>query len=132
MGRESQIDSLNLSPLAQQKVQELVALLAEEEFGDDGRPPIDTTFSTIEELGHQAGRHVAQALDEHVSRRHAEHFQEPQENLCPTCGALGEVANAAKQRSLNTRDGTVTLSEPAFYCPSCDRAFFPSADTAED
>ena len=40
----------------------------EEEFGDDGRPPLDTTFSTIEEFGHQAGRHVAQALDEHLSR----------------------------------------------------------------
>lgn len=132
MGKESQIDSLNLSPLAQQKMQELVALLAKEGFGDDGRPSIDTDFATIEEYGHQAGRCVAQALDEHLSRRHAEHFQEQQEHPCPTCGALCEVADAAKQRSLKTRDGTVTLSEPASFCPTCERAFFPSADRTED
>ena len=58
MGRESQIDSRRLSSLAHQKVQELVALLAEEEFGDDGRPPIDTTFSTIEEKAITAGVHA--------------------------------------------------------------------------
>jgi len=33
MGKESQIDALNLSPLAQRKIQELVALLADEGFG---------------------------------------------------------------------------------------------------
>ena len=42
MDKESRIDLRHLSPLAQQKVQELVALLAEEEFGDDGRPPLAT------------------------------------------------------------------------------------------
>ncbi len=33
MGKESQIDALNLSPLAQRKIQELVALLADEYDG---------------------------------------------------------------------------------------------------
>ena len=36
MGQESQIDALNLSPLAQRKIQELVALLADEGFGAEG------------------------------------------------------------------------------------------------
>lgn len=57
MGKESQIDALNLSPLAQRKIQELVALLADEGFGAEG-PARDTTFATIEAFGHQAGRKV--------------------------------------------------------------------------
>ena len=43
MGKESQIDALNLSPLAQRKIQELVALLADEGFGAEGlrgTPPL--------------------------------------------------------------------------------------------
>ena len=51
MGQESQIDALNLSPLAQRKIQELVALLADEGFGAEG-PARDTTFATIEAFGH--------------------------------------------------------------------------------
>ena len=43
MGQESKIDALNLSPLAQRKIQELVALLADEGFGAEG-PARDTTF----------------------------------------------------------------------------------------
>jgi len=55
MGQESKIDALNLSPLAQRKIQELVALLADEGFGAEG-PARGTTFATIEAFGHQAGR----------------------------------------------------------------------------
>jgi len=108
MGKESQIDLLKLSPLAQQKIQELVAVLAEEGFGDGGRPPKDTDFATIEEFGHQAGRRVARALDERLTERHAEHFQQFQS--CPACRALSDSTDPAKERSLQTRDGTVTLA----------------------
>ena len=132
MGMESTIDSRKLSPLARQKMQELVAVLAAEEYGDDGRPPIDTDFATIENFGHQAGCHVAQALDEHLTRRHAEHFQEPQTHPCPTCGECCELADAAKERPLQTGDGPVTLVEPALHCPVCHRDFFPSAQRVEN
>ncbi len=128
MGQESQIDALNLSPLAQRKIQELVALLADEDFGAEG-PARDTTFATIEAFGHQAGRKVAWALDEHLTQRHAEYFQ--QEQICPTCGAQGDSSDPAKERRLQTCDGEVTLSEPAFHCPTCQRDFFPSADRSQ-
>ncbi|NOY42529.1 MAG: hypothetical protein GXP26_11920 [Planctomycetes bacterium] len=49
MGKESPIDQFELSPLAQQKMQELLAVLAEDGFGDGGRPPKETDFATIEE-----------------------------------------------------------------------------------
>jgi len=129
MGKESQIDPLELSPLAQQKMQELVAVLAEDGFGPDGRPPRETEFATIEEFGHQAGRRVARALDERLTQSHAEHFQPPQS--CPTCSVLSDSTDPSKERPLQTRDGTVKLAEPAFHCPTCQRAFFPSADGAE-
>ena len=128
MGKESQIEALNLSPLAEQKMQELVALPADEGFGADG-PARDTTFSTIEAFGHQAGRKVARALDEHLTQRHAEYFQ--QQESCPACGAQGDSADPSKERRLQTCDGAVTLSEPAFHCPTCQRDFFPSADRAQ-
>lgn len=128
MGKESQIDQFNLSPRAQRKLQELVALLAEEGFGADG-PPRETDFATIEAFGHQAGRRLGRALDEHLTGRHAEHFQQDED--CPTCGARGDSTDPAKQRKLQTCDGTVKLAEPAFHCPSCQRAFFPSAHRVE-
>lgn len=129
MGKESQIEAIDFSPLAQQKLQELVALLSAEGFGPDG-PPRDTTFATIEEFGHQTGRQLARAIDEHLTGQHATHFQDHES--CPTCGLSGDSADSAKERSMQTRDGTVNLAEPAFHCPTCTRAFFPSANSAED
>ncbi len=54
---------------------------------------------------------------------HPEHFQPPQS--CLTCSVLGDSTDPSKERPLQTRDGTVTLAEPAFHCPTCQRAFSP-------
>jgi len=117
--------------LAKQKFQELVALLAETEFGPDG-PSRDTDFATIERFGHRAGQMLGRTIDKHLTARHAQHFQEAS---CPTCGAatceaVGEsdAVEEMKTRPLQTQDGTIPLAEPAFHCPTCDRTFFPSAD----
>ena len=119
-----------LSPQAQQKFDELVALLAEERYGPGG-PPINTRFAEIEQFGHQAGRMVGRSLDEHLTHQHAEHFQEAS---CPTCGAWGEsdAAENKKTRPLQTQDGTIPLAEPVCHCPTCDRDFFPSAERTCD
>ena len=61
MGKESQIDALNLSPRAQRKIQELVALLADEGFGAEG-PARGTTFATIEAFGHPVPPHDVRSL----------------------------------------------------------------------
>ena len=130
MGMDSRNEDLTLSPLAKQKFNELVALLAETGFGPDGPSP-DTDFATIERFGHRAGRMLGRAVDEHLAARHAEHFQE---GSCPTCGAAGEsdALEKEKTRPLQTQDGTIPLAEPAFHCPRCKRAFFPSADRVAD
>ena len=126
MDCQNEMDKSMLSTEARRKFDELVALLAREKYGP-GPPPIDTTFAEIEDFGHQAGRMLGRSLDEHLTLDHAEHFQKA---TCPTCATSGEsdAADNKKTRPLQTRDGEIPLAEPAFHCPKCDRAFFPSAD----
>ena len=133
MGQDSrnEMEKSMLSPQAQQKFDELVALLAEQRYGPSG-PSRDTTFAEMEQFGHQAGRMVGRAIDEHLTEQQAEeHFQEAS---CPTCGASGEsdAAENKKTRPLQTVDGKIPLAEPAFHCPKCDRDFFPSANRTCD
>jgi hypothetical protein len=124
MDSRNEMEQSMLSPQARQKFEELVALLAEEQYGPDG-PPLNTTFAEIEQFGHQAGRMLGRSLDEHLTHRHAEHFQEAS---CPTCGASGESEAAEKKtRPLQTEDGKIRLAEAVFCCPRCHRDFFPSA-----
>jgi hypothetical protein len=135
MEMDSRNEDLTLPPLAKRKFQELVALLAETEFGPDG-PSRDTDFATIERFGHQAGRMLGRAIDGHLVARQAEHFQE---GSCPTCETaackvVGESNTSEKEktRPMQTQDGTIPLVEPACHCPKCDRTFFPSADCLAD
>ena len=130
MGMDSRNEDLALPPRARRKFQELVALLAETEFGPDG-PSRDTDFTTIERFGHQAGQMLGRAIDVHLLARHAEHFQE---GACPTCETAGEsnALEKTKTRPLQTQDGTIPLVEPACHCPKCNRTFFPSADRVAD
>ena len=131
MGTDSRnaIEKSTLSSEAQQKLDELVGLLAAEKFGPDG-PPQNTTFAEIEDYGHQVGRVLARTVDEHLARQHAEHFHEL--SPCPTCSLLAEPNEDRRERVMQTRDGPVPMEEPAFACPTCNRAFFPSADRAGD
>ncbi len=131
MGKDSrnEMEKSMLSPQAQQKFDELVALLAEERYGPSG-PSRDTTFAEMEQFGHQAGRMVGRAIDEHLAAQQAdEHFQEAS---CPACGVCGGSSEARKTRPLQTVDGTIPLAEPAFHCPACSRDFFPSAERTCD
>jgi len=124
MGTDSrtEIERSTLSPQAERKLDELVALLAAEKFGPDG-PLRNTTFAEIEDYGHQVGRVLARTVDEHLARQHAEHFEES--CACPTCSVLVEPNEARRGRAMQTRDGTVWIEEPAFTCPTCHRVFFP-------
>ena len=129
MDSRNEMEKSMLSAEARQKFDELVALLAEERYGPNG-PPIETTFAEMELFGHQAGRMVGRAIDEHLAAQQAdEHFQE---GSCPTCGASGGSNGAWKTRPLQTLDGTIPLAERAFHCPTCSRDFFPSAQRTCD
>lgn len=129
MSRDARNQDLDLSPEKQKQFDQLVALLAQQGFGDDG-PPRETTFAEIEQFGHQAGQMLARAIDAQLSEQHASHFSK--EQPCPTCEEKCPPKERPHDLPLQTQDGEVTLHEPACNCPTCRRDFFPSADSLED
>jgi len=124
MSKDARNEDLDLTPEEKEKISELVTLLARHGFSADG-PPRETTFAQIERFGHRAGRMVARAIDTRLAEEHASHFagEEP----CPTCGEKHSPKNDPHDLELQTSDGEVTLREPAFRCPPCERDFFPGA-----
>ena len=126
MTKEGQNKDQGWSAEVRQKVQELAELVSRERFGEAGIP-LQFSFSEIEEIGHQVGRLAAGTVDQRLQQQHAEHLAESA--LCPQCGSACRIRQ--NERSIQTRDGTVALNEPACHCPHCERAFFPSASAAE-
>ena len=129
MSKDARNNDLELSPVARDQFDTLVALLAKQRFGEDG-PPLETTFAQIEQFGHQAGQMVARAVDAHLAKQHAEHFED--EQPCPSCAEKCPSKESPHELSLQTSDGDVPLHEPTYYCPSCRRDFFPSAAHVAD
>ena len=122
-------EDLVLTAEEMEKFGGLVAVLAKLGFGSDG-PPRETTFAEIEQFGHRSGRMLARALGARLSEQHAAHFAD--EEPCPTCGEKHSPKESPHDLPLQTGDGEVTLREPAFRCPPCERDFFPSTHSAED
>jgi hypothetical protein len=91
-----------------------------------GLPAGEVRFSTLESIGHQIGRAVAQRTTEKLTLLTAEQLTGPQP--CPTCGR--SCAIGYRERSLETIDGPIALKEPACHCSACRRDFFPSASSA--
>ena len=129
MSKDARNEDLDLTPEEKEKFSELVALLARHGFGAHG-PPRETTFAQIERFGHRAGRMVARAIDTRLAEEQASHFagEEP----CPTCGEKHSPKNDPHDLELQTSDGEVTLREPAFRCPPCERDFFPGSHPLGD
>jgi hypothetical protein len=129
MGKDAQNEDFELSAEEREKFNEIVVLLARHGFGEGG-PPRETTFAQIERFGHRAGRMVARAIDARLAEQHAAYFggEEP----CPTCGEKHFPKDNPHDLVLQTEDGQVRLREPAFDCPPCERAFFPSTHSVAD
>ena len=118
----------NFSQAVRDKMRELAELVASEQYGPEG-VPLEITFSQIEQLGHQVGRLTATTFDQAVQHQHARQFQH--EHECPQCGNRCSLTRE-KPREFQTLDGKATLGEPEFFCPDCQRAFFPSAGDSGD
>ena len=127
MSKEARQPSLVVnSPEISEKLRELADLIAKQQYGEPGRPPLETTFAMIEEIGHQAGQLLVGAVDKQLTATHGEHFVASQP--CPQCERL--CPSASRSRELTSRDGPVELTEMACHCPDCRRDFFPSACAA--
>ena len=80
-------------------------------------------YSKIEEAAHALGQELSCRVQE---RRMAEVVgRQGQQVRCPGCGKWVEGTVAG--RVVKSVDGPVKLAELKGYCPSCRRAFFPSA-----
>ena len=129
LGKDARNEDVALSPAAKKLFDELVKFAAIERFGQS--PPRETTFAEIEKYGHLLGRMLARAVDEKVTANHASsHFQE--EQPCPKCSEKQPPKESPHELLLQTSDGEVTLEEPAFRCPPCERDFFPGASSVEN
>jgi hypothetical protein len=128
MSKEAQ-RSVVLSQEAQRKFDECVSVLSAMRYGPEG-PPEDTTFAEIEAFGHEVGRMLGRAVDQQLTRQHAEQFQKAA--ACPTCQTRCEPEPHPAKRELQTSDGSVPIAEPVCHCSVCNRDFFPSAYRIED
>lgn len=126
MSKEARESKKVVSPQVAEKLCELATQIAQEEYGVQGRPPLETTFAEIEEIGHQAGQLLAGVIDQQFTAAHGQHFAESQ--TCPQCGGSHDAS--FQERELTTRDGPVVLLEAACHCPECRRDFFPSTGEA--
>lgn len=91
-----------------------------EEFGEVDDSNALSWLDAIEERAIQVGDAVTTALVE----KNASGRAEQQEAACPECGQVGQ-RQGDRERSLLTRRGKATISEPEYYCPCCRKAFFP-------
>ena len=128
MSREAR-QAVVLDDEARKKFDDCVAALTVMRYGPDG-PPEETTFAEIEEFGHEVGRMLGRAVDEQLTRQHAEQFQKAA--TCPTCQTRCEPRASPAERAIQTCDGTMTIVEPICHCSVCNRDFFPSAYRTED
>ena len=111
--------------VVQRLAQEWGRQVADQAFGPDG-PGLDVDFATMEEVAFQACRRFNDAVLTEALARQAGLLRTPQP--CPKCGRACGVAR--ESRSIVTRGGPIEPEEPACYCPTCRRDFFPSASGA--
>ena len=103
------------------RISGVVLLLAEQE---QKRLRAAGTFIELEELACQIGDEVTcQLMTIQLSERCNE-AAEASTEICPDCGRLGSQSDP-EHRQLTSIRGELSYHEPAYYCHSCRRSFFP-------
>ena len=83
-----------------------------------------THYSEIESRAHELGRQLSRQVQQRQLAETA--ATGPARAKCPTCGTSCELS--PRPRKITSADGAVLVQELQGHCPSCRRAFFPSAD----
>lgn len=100
-------------------------LLAEQAFPEG--VGLDVDMFMMEEIACTAAKALVGGAIETMTCKQAAPLEE--EYPCPGCGKTCELED--RQRPIQVRGGEVDLAEPAGYCSTCRRAFFPSASALE-
>ena len=95
-------------------------------FGEQG-PGLDVDMVQMEEVATAAVQGLAAGTLESATFQQAQAM--PSEHACPACGK--GCSSHHEPRIIQGLDGPFQHDEPACYCPSCRRDFFPSASTFE-
>ena len=119
-----------LSPEELQAVSRLAKqwgkIVVKQAFGEQG-PGLDVDFAQMEEVAGAAAEGLTEGALEAATAQQGQFMGEKQP--CPQCGQLCTVGS--EERRLHAKGGVVFLREPKCYCPTCRRAFFPSASGFE-
>ncbi len=81
-------------------------------------------YSEIESRAHELGRQLSRQVQQRQLAETA--ATAPDRAKCPACGTSSELST--RSRDITSADGPVPIQELQGQCPSCRRAFFPSAD----
>lgn len=116
------------SQARQERIRQLFRELAElhvEEMVEAGGFHQTPHFGVIERSASKFGKQLSRETQERVAREAV--ASGPSQAPCPGCGTLCEVTT--KDRTVQSIDGPVTLTEAVAECRRCRRSFFPSADS---
>ena len=92
-------------------------------FGQQG-PGLDVD---LEEVAQAAAKGLVAGTLEEATEQQNELMG--QEHACPSCQR--PCLAAPEERTIHVKGGAFQLREPKCYCPTCRRAFFPSASPLE-
>jgi hypothetical protein len=95
-------------------------------FGEQG-PGLEVDMIQMEEVATAAVQGLAAGTLESATLQQAQTMST--EHACPTCGRA--CSSHREQRTVQGLDGPFTHDEPACYCLTCRRDFFPSASDSE-
>lgn len=84
-------------------------------------------LSDIERLVRTAGQRVMERFTCDLVEAEA---RVEESNTCPGCGRKARY-KGQKKRHLATETGEVRLKRAYYYCPSCEKGFFPPRPTLE-
>jgi hypothetical protein len=101
--------------------------LSRRAFGERG-PDLQVTLHDLEQVLRPLVEAMSRGFLSVSAAEQAERL--PTTLPCPTCGH--ECATSRRERTLRAENGSFAWPEPKAHCPRCERAFFPSADRAED
>jgi hypothetical protein len=104
--------------------------LADKLLGPDGRIPLGTTFTDLEEVLVRLGRSITQDALTRVLQRDAD-AERPTDDLGPTWGTPG-IPDDPEPRAIATRAGDADWDEPRRHGPRGRRDFFPSVGSVGD
>jgi hypothetical protein len=95
-------------------------------FGEKG-PGLDVDLAQMEEMAYAAARGLTAGALEEATKQQGQQLGD--QRPCPGCGKLCAVGT--EERPIQVKGGDFELREARCYCPTCRRAFFPSAAAAE-